>query len=215
MKMPRSTHTIITLIIAALLSGLFTIGYFNMINPNDKQALKYDQQREADFEKLKTGIQSYYTKKDKLPESLEALKEEVERDAEARSSDGLDALTGLLAYQSVPQRDPYSNRPYGYKFENASSTKYQLCTNFFKENEGDEDAVDKGSSADVKHGSGDQCIDFEVKKKTTRTNRTFSPSIQSVPRTNDELTAEEQQQLLDDLNAQLEAERNNSSSTQN
>ncbi|MDQ5944391.1 MAG: hypothetical protein QG658_458 [Patescibacteria group bacterium] len=213
MKMPRSTHTIITLIIAAILSGLFAIGYFNMINPNDKQALKYDQQREDDFEKLSTVIQSYYTKKDKLPDSLEALKEEVERDAEARSTDSLDALTGLLAYQSVPQRDPYSNRPYTYKFENSSSTKYQLCTNFFKENKGDDDAVDKGSSETVKHGSGDQCVDFEVKKKTTRTNNSYSPSIQNAPRY-DDLTAEEQQQLLDDLEA--ESQQNNSgSSTQN
>jgi len=211
MKMPRSTHTIITLIIAALLSGLFAIGYFSLVNPNDKQALKYDQQREDDFEKLQTGIQSYYTKKDKLPESLEALKEEVERDADARSGDSLDALTGLLAYQSVPQRDPYSNRPYTYKFENASATKYQLCTNFFKENKGDDDAVDKGSSATVKHGSGDQCVDFEVKKKTIRTNNNYYSS----PRSTDDLSVEEQQQLLDDLDAQLEAEKKNSSSTQN
>ena len=86
-----------------------------------------------------------------------------------------------------------------------------MCTNFFKENKGDDDAVDKGSSATVKHASGDQCVDFEVKKKTIRTNNNYYSS----PRSSDDLTTEEQQQLLDDLDAQLEAEKKNSSSTQN
>lgn len=215
MKMPRSTHTIITLVIAFILSLLFVIGYLNLVNPNDKQALKYDQQRESDFKKLKAVVQSYYTKKEKLPDSLEALKEEIERDAEFRSSsDSLDALSGLLAYQSVPQRDPYSNRPYTYKFENSSSTKYQLCTKFFKENKGDEDAVDKGGSSEIKHGSGDQCVDFEVKKKTTRMN---SGSKYYTPRTDSELSEEEQQKLIDELNSKYESRQNSSGSndTQN
>lgn len=209
MKLPHSTHTVITLIIALLLSVLFIFGYLSMVNPNDKQALKYDQQREEDFEKLKKSIQGYYTKKDKMPESLEALKEEVERDTEAKSTDSLDALTGLLAYKSVPSRDPYSNRPYSYKIENTTSTKYQLCTQFFKENKGDDESVDKGGSAVVKHGTGNQCIDFEVKKKTIRT---YSPSFQTAPYSRDGLTEEDKQQLIDELNNQYDSGKKKSTS---
>lgn len=168
MKMPRSTHTIITLVIAGILSVLFMIGYLNLINPNDRQALKYDQQRESDFAKLKTAIQDYYTKKDQLPDTLETLKEEIDRDADSRTSTSMKALDNLLTYRALPQRDPYSNRPYEYKVEGVSATKYQLCTGFFKENKGDDSAVDKGSSREVKHGSGNQCIDFEVKNKEIR-----------------------------------------------
>lgn len=200
MKMVRSTHTIITLIIAGILSALFMVGYANLINPNEKQALKYDQQREDDFEKLKTAIQGYHTKKSKLPETLEDLQEEYERSSE--NKDSLDSLSGLLSSRSIPQRDPYSNRPYTLKVENSSSTKYQLCTKFFKENKGDDEAVDKGSSKDIKHGSGEQCVDGEVKKKAST--KSSTPSVyQYNSRSNSELSDEEEQQMLDELEQQM------------
>lgn len=212
MKMVRSTHTIITLIIAGILSVLFMVGYTNLINPNEKQALKYDQQREDDFEKLKTAIQGYHTKKSKLPETLEDLQEEYERNSDDK--DSLDSLGGLLSYQSIPQRDPYSNRPYTLKVENSSSTKYQLCTKFFKENKGDDEAVDKGSSKSIKHGSGEQCIDGEVKKKAST--KSFTPSMyQYNSRSNSGLSDEEEQQMLDELEQKLNKSTSGGESTYN
>lgn len=193
MKMMRSTHTLITFVIAAILSTLFLVGYFILTTPNDKQALKYDQKRESDFAKLKTTIKAYRDEKDQLPESLDTLKEEVDRQREASSS-GLDALGAILSYGAIPLRDPYSNRPYTYKYENRDSEKFQLCAKFFKENKGEEGDVKKGSSSEVKHGSGDQCVDFEAKKKKS----TKDYSKYTVPQTDREMTDDEYQQYWED-----------------
>lgn len=199
MKMIRSTHTLITIVIATMLSVLFVISYFILITPNDKQALKYDQERERDFSTIAKVVKSYREEKNNLPESLDRLKEEAERKMSEYNSggDGLDSLTSFIAMQSFPLRDPYSNRPYTYKYENRDSEKFQLCTDFFKENKGEEDDVKRGSSSEVKHGSGDQCVDFEAKKKKTIKDY----SRYSVPQTDDELdqmTDEEYQQYLED-----------------
>jgi hypothetical protein len=198
MKMIRSTHTLITIIIAAILSVIFLVSYFILITPNDKQALKYDQERERDFSSIVKVIKAYREEKNNLPESLDSLKEEAERKMAEYGSggDGFDSLSSFIALQSFPLRDPYSNRPYTYKYENRDSEKFQLCTKFFKENKGEEDDVKKGSSSEVKHGSGEQCVDFEAKKKKTHDSYKYS-----VPQTDDELdemTDEEYQQYLED-----------------
>lgn len=184
MKSIRSTHTIITILIAVILSALFMVSFPILITPNDKQALEYDQKRENDFKSLDILIKNYYAKKEKLPESLGALSEDTSEDKLSLSTyhkpkifnvNPLDYLTmpiisiqkNLETTGKMINVDPYLNRPYTYKFENSSSTKYQLCTKFFKENKGEEDDVKRGSSSEVKHGSGEQCVDFKVSKKKT------------------------------------------------
>ncbi len=203
----KQTHTLITIVISVILTVLFGFGYVIMITPNDKQAKIYDRQRESDFQRIHSGIVTYFNSNNKLPETLLTL------NREKNGSNGSEADGGVLgsilsSFSGIAIRDPQTNKEYAYKYDNQSSREYQLCTKFAKANEeGDKEVATSTSSSSsryssttiqqVKHGAGEQCVKFTVPEKK----RTYTPDYQN----SDELTEEDQQRMLQDLRDQLRA----------
>ncbi len=177
----KSTHTLVTLIIAAILSVLFGVGFMYMVTPNEKQAKLYDQQREADFVKISTAIQGYRDAKNELPKTLKTLSE-AKLDAE--SSTGVSALDSLLSsFASLTVRDPQTNKYYGYSFENQQGEKYKLCADFATDTNGKADEeISTGSSnrytkatTTVKHSKGKNvCVEYTAKDKSKAASKTYS-----------------------------------------
>ncbi len=174
----KSTHTLITLIIAAVLSVLFGIGFMIMITPNEKQAKLYDEQRESDFVKISAAIQSYKDAKAELPKTLKTLSEAK---LESSSSTGVSVLDGLLSsFASLTVRDPQTNQYYGYTYENQQGEKYKLCANFATDtnDKGDEETSSSSRSSSktsVKHGKGKNvCVEYTAKKKQGRDSDIYS-----------------------------------------
>ncbi|MCC7543160.1 hypothetical protein IT415_00390 [bacterium] len=206
----KQYHTLITLIIAGLLTILFVVGYGIMVTPNDKQAKLYDQQREKDFTKLKSSIQTYYTSKRELPKTLVSLTQEDGSGGSDLSGNAfLDGLLGSFAGLSI--RDPQTNKEYEYKYDNQSSKEYQLCAKFAKSNEEGDKKIKPTptpsylrkttQSIVVKHGAGDQCIKFTISEQ--KTDDDYIPFIQTAPRSDDaELSPEEEQRLSQELGDQ-------------
>lgn len=214
MKSFRSTHTIITLVIAGLLVGLFAVGYGNLVEPNTKQAEKYDAERRGHFADISRTIQSYYIDKNRLPDNLPELQDwyYLKKQSDSASTD-LGILGSLLDIGSgITLRDPYSNKPYEYKVQNTSGDTYQLCTTFFKDYKLDENKAKNSSSNDVvlMHDKGNYCVELKVKKKVNSTNSSSNSSSSSgvindgnnTPndvRNNVDVPSSSQQQLLQDI----------------
>lgn len=179
----KSTHTLITLIIAGILSVLFGIGYVNLVTPNDKQAKLYDQQRESDIVKISEAIQSYRDAKDELPKTLKTLSEtKVSSD----SSTGVSALDSIIsAFSSLTVRDPQTNTFYGYSYENQQGEKYKLCADFATDtnDKGDSDSNSSSSKTAVtlKHNKGKNvCIDYTAVKKQKTDSRSYSSDLYAI-----------------------------------
>lgn len=164
----KSTHTLITLIIASMLSVLFGIGYFNLITPNENQAKLYDKQRESDFSKISDAIQTYQSTNDELPESLKALSEAKKSGSSAGGS-ALDSI--LVSFSALGVRDPQTNARYTYSYDDQKKAKYKLCADFATDNK-DDKSDGNGSkyydqtTSTVKHGKGKNvCVDFSVNQQ--------------------------------------------------
>lgn len=204
----KQTHTLITIVIAVILTVLFGFGYVIMITPNDKQAKIYDRQRESDFQRIHSGIVTYYNSNNKLPETLLTLNREKNGSTGSETDGGV--LGSILSsFAGIAIRDPQTNKEYAYKYENQSSRDYQLCAKFAKANEEVDKEVAASTSSSssryssttiqqVKHGAGDQCVKFTVPEKKKQSNYVY-------PDYTDELTEQDQQRLRQELLDQLKA----------
>jgi len=176
----KQTHTLITLIIAVVLSVLFAIGYGIMVSPNEKQAKKYDEERAASFQKIETAMGSYKAKNKSLPKTLQVLVDEKLTSGTDSTGNGLlDSF--LSAFASLSIRDPQTNKPYEYKFGDAKSDDFELCANFAYANEPVDKEITTTKAADgianiyyqpakpkvVTHGKGEQCVKFSLPKIPT------------------------------------------------
>lgn len=167
----KQKHTLITLILAAVLTVLFGIGYSILIIPNEKQAKKYDTNRERQFASISAEITKYQASKKELPKSLSTLADEVVSNSGSSSTESSNILDSFVSSISGSMiRDPQTNKPFGYEYDSQDSKEYKLCVQFAYSNEGDKEVSSTSSlnapSTSVSHGKGQQCVTFKIKEQT-------------------------------------------------
>ena len=103
---PRAKVIIWSSIIVAL--AVIVYGFYLAGSPFKQRLIRFDSQRVSDMQTIQSQIVYYWQQKDKLPQSLDALK---------------DSISGF-----VPPSDPDTDKPYGYKATDALS--FELCAEF-------------------------------------------------------------------------------------
>lgn len=99
-------YIVIIIVVAAVVAGFFIVD-----SPKESRLKKFDEQRISDLSFLQGEIINYWTRKGKLPETLENLN---------------DDMRGF----SVPT-DPESGQEYGYNVK--GKYDFTLCANFNRE----------------------------------------------------------------------------------
>jgi hypothetical protein len=103
-KTPKKLAWVISLVVfISIITGFFVIG-----TPAEQRDRRFDERRVGDLQTLQSMIVNYWAQKEKLPENLIDLQ---------------DNISGLI----VPQ-DPLSEEPYEYSVINPLS--FQLCATF-------------------------------------------------------------------------------------
>jgi hypothetical protein len=132
----------IVLVVIVIISSFFIIG-----SPTTAKLMQLDQKRVSDLQEIQMQVVNYYQAKEKLPENLEILKDDIS---------GFTAPT-----------DPKTKQNYEYIIVDAENLSFQLCANFDKENK-----MDKNqslyyygiSSQNWDHTSGRVCFDRKIDK---------------------------------------------------
>jgi len=96
-------YAVIILVAAAAIAGFFIVG-----SPQKERLRKFDERRISDLQFLQSEIINYWIKKEKLPENLVLLKDDIR---------------GV----QIP-KDPESGTDYGYEILSLES--FKLCANF-------------------------------------------------------------------------------------
>ena len=96
-------YAVIILVAAAAIAGFFIVG-----SPQKERLRKFDERRISDLQFLQSEIINYWIKKEKLPENLVLLKDDIR---------------GV----QIP-KDPESGAEYGYEILSLES--FKLCANF-------------------------------------------------------------------------------------
>ena len=104
------TPKILAIIVAAVVVGTITLGFFIVGTPADQRERRFDDQRVSDLQILQSQIVNYWSKKDVLPAELKNLE---------------DSITGFV----VPV-DPSAKQVYEYKIINPLT--FELCAVFSK-----------------------------------------------------------------------------------
>jgi len=104
------TPKILAIIVAAVVVGTITLGFFIVGTPADQRERRFDDQRVSDLQILQSQIVNYWSKKDVLPAELKNLE---------------DSITGFV----VPV-DPSTKQVYEYKIINPLT--FELCAVFSK-----------------------------------------------------------------------------------
>ena len=100
---------VVVLVIASVVLGFFLIG-----SPAKRRAVRFDERRAQDLQSLQYEVVNYWQQKEKLPESLDALRDD------------------LRGY--VPPRDPETDAVYAYQVMGARA--FELCATFATEAQG-------------------------------------------------------------------------------
>src|SRR3989338_8155567 len=103
---PRAKIIIWSSIIIAL--AVIVYGFYLAGSPFKQRLVRFDNQRVSDLQTLQSQIVYYWQQKDKLPQSLDALK---------------DSISGF-----VPPKDSDTNQPYEYNV--TGNLSFELCANF-------------------------------------------------------------------------------------
>lgn len=101
--MKNFIYIVIIIVVAAIIAGFFIVD-----SPKESRFKKFDEQRISDLSFIQGEIINYWTRKGKLPETLENLKDDIR---------------GF----SVPT-DPESSQ--AYEYEAKDKYKFNLCANF-------------------------------------------------------------------------------------
>jgi len=126
------------IVIAAFITAIFTAD-----SPTETRNKKLDDRIINSYYQIDSALNSYYTENDKLPETLDELKDDSRYFIEE----------GLI--------NPITNEPYEYKV--LGDDKYELCTTFSSSNR-DNIRYEYGPSMDTMwvHDSGYQCLSQKV-----------------------------------------------------
>ena len=94
-----------------LVLGSIVLGFAVLGSPRTQRLYRYDEQKVSDLQSIDNTIQSYYSGRRKLPESIN------------------EAVNGGYFYGSIT--DPETQEPYEYN--KTGETAYELCAEFNKE----------------------------------------------------------------------------------
>lgn len=127
-------------VLVAIVSGFFILG-----SPAEVRLVRLDAQKVSDLQSIQWQVVNYWQQKEKLPASLDELK---------------DPLSG-----SIIPVDPQSGESYTYEITGARS--FKLCATFNKEGVGDpyiaRPKMDGGLEGDTwQHGAGEVCFDRSI-----------------------------------------------------
>ncbi len=139
--------TSVTTVITAVVAGLFVLG-----SPREERARRVDSRRVADLQAIVAATDLYWTRRSRLPASLDELNAEP----------GVSIKTG----------DPARSEFYGY--QTLDSINYEVCASFERESE--ETSSDPARNLWV-HGSGRQCFQLEAKEITRDVRAEPNPPI--------------------------------------
>ncbi len=134
------------LVLIAIVSGFFIMG-----TPGQVRLLRFDTQKVSDLQNIQWQIVNYWQQKERLPQSLEELK---------------DPLSGI----TIPV-DPQNGVNYGYRVTTPPYA-FELCASFNKEGIGDpymarpimaSPAMEKGVEGDNwQHAAGEACFERTI-----------------------------------------------------
>jgi len=128
------------LVVVAIVVAFFIIG-----SPTTAKLIQLDQQRVNDLQNIQMQIVNYYQAKEKLPENLSVL---------------TDDISGFTAPQ-----DPATKANYEYIIVDAEKLSFQLCANFDRENKTSKDnRYYYGDSQSWNHPAGRFCFDRTIDK---------------------------------------------------
>lgn len=127
--------TVVTVAVtAAVLGGIYLLG-----SPSAERARRLDERRVQDLSGIARAIDLYWTRRSRLPSSLEELRTE----------------TGA----NVTPADPATNAP--YEFRPTGDDRYELCAAF----EGASADSDRGGAPGFwSHRAGRQCFQRDVER---------------------------------------------------
>lgn len=132
-------YIIIAIVAVAVIGGFFVAG-----SPQQQRLRRFDQQRVNDLEQLQSQIVNYWQSKNKLPESLSALR---------------DDLRGI----TIPT-DPETQTVYGYEIR--GTNVFALCANFSaaeEQSSRSSPAYGVGGSS-WNHPAGKYCFERKIDK---------------------------------------------------
>lgn len=92
----------------AIVAAAIGFGFFVAGSPQNQRAVRYDERRVQDLSSLQSQVVNYWQKKNKLPETLDQLSNDI---------------LGIV----IP-RDPKTGGPYEYRV--LSGLKFELCATF-------------------------------------------------------------------------------------
>lgn len=96
-------HIIITIVAITVIGGFFVVG-----SPTEQRLIRFDAQKVADLQSLQGQIIFYWQSKERLPENISELRNEI---------------SGF-----IPPRDPETGNEYEYAKKNANT--FELCATF-------------------------------------------------------------------------------------
>ena len=136
--------------VSAIVLASIVAGFFIMGSPHTQRLLRYDQQRINDLQNLQAQVTNYYQTTEKLPESLDKLKDP-------------------LVVARV-QTDPETGADYGYT--KTDELTFELCATFSLPLPAfDEDTADlsdwrvrelQQTAQDWPHGQGETCFERTI-----------------------------------------------------
>ncbi|MDA2923313.1 hypothetical protein MYX65_01440 [Acidobacteria bacterium AH-259-L09] len=138
MKVPAGTHVLIGLaigvVVVAVVSGLIVLG-----PPSEERARRLDDRRVADLRGITRAVDLYWTRRGRLPSSLDDLWQE--------------------SRVNISSRDPGTAQVYDFRVLGAET--YELCAHFQRNSAGPAQGLSRGFWS---HGVGRQCFQLEAQK---------------------------------------------------
>lgn len=123
----------VVVVAASVVAGLLVLG-----SPGEERARRLDSRRVSDLQGIMAATDLYWTRHNRVPESL----------------DGLTAEAGVR----INTRDPASAEAYDY--QPLDSARYEVCATF----EGESGEISREPEKDLwAHGPGHQCFRLEAK----------------------------------------------------
>ncbi len=106
-KLNSSSRKIWVIVAAVVILASIVWGFYVLGSPRTQRLYKYDEQKINDLMNLNSSVQSYYSQKNTLPNSIQDL--------------------SALNYYYI-QNDPQSGKPYEY--QKTGNTSYKICAEF-------------------------------------------------------------------------------------
>ncbi len=131
-----------------VMTGLILSSFFIIGSPQEERLKRFDQEKISDLMEIQWQIVNYYQGKEKLPESLDVLK---------------DNISGF----SIP-KDPQTGEDYDYNITDAEQLSFELCAEFNRSGSEDRNMIaypiSKSANDYWNHQSGRTCFQRQIDK---------------------------------------------------